>query len=59
MSETKSSKVLTTSFGIPVGDDQNSLATRERGPVLMQDIHLLDKFSHFDREHIPERVVHA
>ena len=42
-----------------MGDDQNSLATRERGPVLMQDIHLLDKFSHFDREHIPERVVHA
>lgn len=36
MSETKSSKVLTTSFGIPVGDDQSGLATGERGPVLMR-----------------------
>ena len=34
MSETKSSKVLTTGFGIPVGDDQNSLTAGERGPVL-------------------------
>ena len=59
MSDTKSSKVLTTGFGIPVGDDQNSLTAGERGPVLMQDIHLLDKLSHFDRERIPERVVHA
>ncbi len=55
MSEQKSSKVLTTGFGIPVGDDQNSLTAGERGPVLMQDIHLLDKLSHFDRERIPER----
>jgi catalase len=59
MSEQKSSKVLTTGFGIPVGDDQNSLTAGERGPVLMQDIHLLDKLSHFDRERISERVVHA
>lgn len=43
----------------PVGDDQNSLTAGERGPVLMQDIHLLDKLSHFDRERIPERVLHA
>ena len=59
MSEQKSSKVLTTGFGIPVGDDQNNLTAGERGPVLMQDIHLLDKLSHFDRERIPERVVHT
>ncbi|KKG16073.1 catalase [Methanosarcina sp. 2.H.T.1A.6] len=59
MSEKKPSKVLTTGFGIPVGDDQNSLTAGERGPVLMQDVHLLDKLSHFDRERIPERVVHA
>ncbi len=50
---------LTTAFGAPVGDDQNSLTAGERGPVLMQDVHLLDKLSHFDRERIPERVVHA
>jgi hypothetical protein len=40
-----------------VGDDQNSLTAGERGPVLMQNAHLLDKLSHFDRERIPERVV--
>ena len=50
---------LTTAFGIPVGDDQNSLTAGERGPVLMQDVHLLEKLGHFDRERIPERVVHA
>jgi len=55
----KKKKTLTTAFGIPVGDDQNSLTAGERGPVLMQDIHLLEKLAHFDRERIPERVVHA
>ncbi|MFC1781315.1 catalase [Planctomycetota bacterium] len=53
------SKKLTTAFGIPVGDDQNSMTAGNRGPVLMQDAHLLEKLSHFDRERIPERVVHA
>jgi catalase len=52
-------KILTTAFGIPVADDQNSLTAGERGPVLMQDVHLLEKLAHFDRERIPERVVHA
>ena len=56
---TKKKKTLTTAFGIPVGDDQNSMTAGERGPVLMQDVHLLEKLSHFDRERIPERVVHA
>ena len=55
----KKSKKLTTAFGIPVADDQNSLTAGERGPVLMQDAHLLEKLGHFDRERIPERVVHA
>jgi catalase len=52
-------KRLTTSFGRPVDNDQNSLTAGRRGPLLMQDIHLLDKLAHFDRERIPERVVHA
>jgi len=55
----KEKKTLTTAFGIPVADDQNSLTAGERGPVLMQDVHLLEKLGHFDRERIPERVVHA
>ncbi|HUV81647.1 MAG TPA: catalase [archaeon] len=50
---------LTTAFGIPVANDLNSLTAGERGPVLMQDVHLLEKLGHFDRERIPERVVHA
>jgi len=53
------SKILTTAFGSPVGDDQNSLTAGQRGPVLIQDVHLLEKLAHFDRERIPERVVHA
>jgi len=55
----KEKKTLTTAFGIPVSDDQNSMTSGERGPVLMQDVHLLEKLGHFDRERIPERVVHA
>ena len=56
---TKEKDTLTTAFGIPVADDQNSLTAGARGPVLMQDSHLLEKLAHFDRERIPERVVHA
>jgi len=52
-------QTLTTAFGIPVGDDQNSQTAGERGPILMQDVHLIEKLAHFDRERIPERVVHA
>jgi catalase len=51
---------LTMSNGAPVGDNQNSLTVGPfAGPILLQDIHLLDKMAHFDRERIPERVVHA
>jgi len=52
-------KTLTTAAGIPVGDNQNSLTAGARGPTLMQDHHLLEKLAHFNRERIPERVVHA
>ena len=52
-------KGLTNAFGISVGEDQNSLTVGERGPVLTQDMHLIEKLIHFDRERIPERVVHA
>jgi catalase len=52
-------KTLTTSFGMPVSDDQNTVTAGAKGPALIQDIHLLEKLAHFDRERIPERVVHA
>jgi len=52
-------KHLTTGFGAPVGDDQNTLTAGIPGPALVQDVHLVEKLAHFDRERIPERVVHA
>lgn len=51
--------VLTRSAGSPVGNNQNSLTAGSTGPVLLQDHHLIEKLAHFDRERIPERVVHA
>lgn len=51
--------ILTTSNGNPVDDNQNSLTSGENGPVALMDFNLIDKLSHFDRERIPERVVHA
>jgi len=50
---------LTTSQGMPVENDLNSITAGEHGPGLIQDVHLIDKLAHFDRERIPERVVHA
>ncbi|MFO1154700.1 MAG: catalase [Rhodospirillales bacterium] len=50
---------LTTAAGIPVGDNQNSLTAGPRGPLLAQDWHLFEKHAHFNRERIPERIVHA
>lgn len=52
-------KKLTTSWGAPVGDNQNSQTAGSRGPSLIQDVHLLEKLAHFNRERVPERVVHA
>jgi catalase len=50
---------ITTASGIPVADNQNSVSAGERGPLLLQDFHLIEKLQHFNRERIPERVVHA
>ncbi len=50
---------LTTDQGAPVSDNQNSLTVGERGPTLLQDVQFTEKIAHFDRERIPERVVHA
>jgi catalase len=51
--------VMTTSTGQPVDDNQNAVPAGEWGPVVISDFHLIDKLAHFDRERIPERVVHA
>jgi catalase len=49
----------TTAAGIPVGDNQNSLTAGPRGPLLVQDWQLFEQHAHFNRERIPERIVHA
>lgn len=59
MSHPKVSSVMTTSTGQPYDQDENSTTAGELGPVLISDFHLIDKLAHFDRERIPERVVHA
>nr|XP_025122029.1 catalase [Bubalus bubalis] len=51
--------VLTTGGGNPVGDKLNILTVGPRGPLLVQDVVFTDEMAHFDRERIPERVVHA
>ncbi|XP_029438889.1 catalase-like isoform X2 [Rhinatrema bivittatum] len=50
---------LTTGAGIPVSDKLNAFTVGPRGPLLVQDVVFTDEMAHFDRERIPERVVHA
>ncbi|MEM9066138.1 MAG: catalase [Planctomycetota bacterium] len=50
--------VMTTADGNPIGSQQ-ALTAGPRGPLLMQDVQLLEQMQHFNRERIPERVVHA
>lgn len=51
--------ILTDRQGHPVSDNQNQRTIGARGPATMENYHFLEKMSHFDRERIPERVVHA
>lgn len=51
--------ILTEDGGQPVGDNQNSRVAGRHGPVLLDNFHLIQKLARFDRERIPERVVHA
>lgn len=50
--------ITTTSTGAPIQENA-SLTVGEDGPTLIQDFNLIDKLAHFDRERIPERVVHG
>lgn len=50
---------LTTAAGAPVADDSNSISAGPRGPLTFDNHHLFEKLAHFNRERIPERVVHA
>ncbi|MBF9070235.1 catalase [Streptacidiphilus fuscans] len=53
------SKILTTESGAPVADNQNSAQAGIGGPLLIQDQQLIEKLARFNRERIPERIVHA
>ena len=52
-------QTLTTRQGHPIADNQNLRTVGNRGPATMENYQFLEKISHFDRERIPERVVHA
>jgi catalase len=59
MPEDRNDKKMTTDAGRPVGDNENSLTVGPRGPIVFEDYLLFEKMAHFNRERIPERVVHA
>ncbi|MEE9452304.1 MAG: catalase [Gammaproteobacteria bacterium] len=50
---------LTTATGCPVADNQNALTAGPRGPILLEDYFLIEKLAQFNRERVPERIVHA
>lgn len=50
---------LTTASGTPYAENENSKSVGSRGPLLLEDFILHEKMAHFNRERIPERVVHA
>ena len=52
-------KKLTTASGRPYFENEDSMTVGPRGPILLQDYYLHEKLSHFNRERIPERVVHG
>ncbi len=56
---THTNPLLVTNQGRPVGDNQNSVTAGRRGPVTLDDFQLFEKMAQFNRERIPERVVHA
>jgi catalase len=49
----------TTDAGIPAASDEHSLTAGATGPILLQDHYLIQKMAQFNRERVPERVVHA
>ncbi len=51
--------ILTTRQGHPVRDNQSLRTVGERGPATLENYQFIEKITHFDRERIPERVVHA
>jgi catalase len=59
MADEQKNSRLTTSDGSPIADNENALTAGPRGPLLMQDVNLIEQIQRFNRERVPERVVHA
>lgn len=57
--EENKKRKLTTASGRPYAENENTMSAGQRGPLLLQDYILHEKMAHFNRERIPERVVHA
>ena len=55
----KNKKKLTTASGRPYFENEDSMTAGPRGPILLQDYYVHEKLAHFNRERIPERIVHA
>jgi|SRR5579863_5050121 len=49
----------TTTAGVPVASDEHSRTIGPDGPVVLHDVYLVEKLAQFNRERVPERVVHA
>lgn len=58
-SHIESEDTLTNQQGQPVTNNQSVRTVGNRGPTTLENYDFLEKISHFDRERIPERVVHA
>ena len=52
-------KRTTNDSGIPVASDEHSLTVGPNGPTVLHDAYVVQKMQHFNRERVPERVVHA
>ncbi len=59
MTTPESTPRTTTNAGIPVASDEHSLTVGTGGPIVLHDVYLLEKMAQFNRERVPERVVHA
>lgn len=59
LDSTRTNVTMTTTQGAPIDSNQFSLTAGPRGPLLMQDHQLMEKYAHQNRERIPERTVHA
>ncbi len=55
----KDGRKLTNEVGAPIADNENAITAGPRGPVVLEDVWLLEKMAHFNREVIPERRMHA